>query len=292
MKRYGAVIAVVVLMVGVRFSAAQLTLGGDLNPACINMRIVEDICWTSGVIPVPYPCAHLSFWMPKWIVDTQAGYANLGGQHFHFHDATVKPVTQGFAINDPCRGCLVPTLNAVVSHFYDSRSDGDWHAAQSTAAMPLPIDLMRVGIWGRAYPRVGYVTHPSPASASGLAATRAFNIARYPFDLWPDAGNYRLNGCRLPDCGPLLPNALPPQVGPLPCLNLERPVRHGCHNAGLDLRSVFDRASANGAYTWVVWKRKRCTLPMPLQACAYQLEGLSKNNRCFNVSTAGWGGGG
>ena len=46
------------------------------------MSIREDICWTSSIPPVPYPCAHLSFWQPKWIVETHAGYANLGGNHF------------------------------------------------------------------------------------------------------------------------------------------------------------------------------------------------------------------
>ncbi len=288
MKRAGVLAAVLALVAGAGVSRAQLVIGADVNRACIGMRIVERICWGTDALglPVPYPCADLSFWQPKWVVETRAGYANLGGRHFHFHDARVEPVTQGFAFNDPCRSCAVPTLNAIVTHFYDSRDDGDWHAAQSTSAMPAAIDVMRVGWWGRAYPRVGYVTHPSPLSASGLAATRAFNIARYPFDLWPEAGNLR--DLR----APILPNALPPLVGPLPCMNLESPSRRGCHNAGVDLRGVFEQASADGAYRWVIWKRKRCTLPIPLQACAYALEGLRKNNRCFNVSTAGWGGGG
>ena len=100
----------------------------------------------------------------------------------------MKPVDQGFAFNDPCMGCVVPTLNAVVDHFYDSRDDPEWKTAQRATPMPTAVDLQRIGWWGRLYPRVGYVTHNSPLSASGLAATRAFSLARQPVDLWPVAG--------------------------------------------------------------------------------------------------------
>ncbi|MDE0204530.1 MAG: hypothetical protein OXP66_00665 [Candidatus Tectomicrobia bacterium] len=271
-----------VAMVGAaEYASAQLTMGGGLNKDCIDMNIQEDICWTSSIPPVPYPCAHLRFWQPKWIVQTHAGYANLGGDHFHFHHGKVKPVDQGFAFNDPCMGCVVPTLNAVVDHFYDSRDDPEWKTAQRASAMPTAVDLQRIGWWGRLYPRVGYATHTSPLSASGLAATRAFSLARQPVDLWPVAGKYRLDGCQLPQCGPIVPPASPPAVGFLPCMNLEVPARRGCYNAGVNLLNAFDQAASDGRYKWVVWKRRRCTLPMPLQACAYALEGLPKDNSCF-----------
>ena len=276
MKRRTGMMAAtaVAALLGIGIGLGQgLTMGGDLNPACISMRIVYDICWTTSIPPVPYPCAHLRFWQPKWTVETRADYANLGaGRHFHFHDAKVKPVTQGFAFNDPCRSCIVPTLNAIVPYFYHSKEDPGWHREQSTSRMPLAIDAMRVGWWGRNYPRVGYVTHTSPVSSSGLAATRAFNIARSPFDLWPNPGNLRNL------YAPLIPNA----VGiALPCMNLEDPARCPCHRAGFDMRNVFDRAAPDGRYKWVIWKPRRCTLPLPLQWCAEVLNGLPKANRCF-----------
>ena len=277
-SRIGVLTVVLALVLGTGSASGQLTIGSGLNRSCIDMSVQEDVCWTSSIPPVPYPCAHLRFWQPKWIVETEAGYANLGGEHFHFHHAKVKPVTQLFAFNDPCQSCVVPTINAVVDHFFDSRDDDDWHSAQSTSAMPTAVDLMRIGFWGRAYPRVGYATHPSPLAASGLVATRAFNLARQPVDLWPVAAKYRLDGCQLPECGPIVP---PANVGFLPCMNLETPARRGCHNAGVNLLNVFDRAAADGRYKWVIWKKRRCTLPMPLQACAYALEGLSKDNSCF-----------
>ena len=269
------------MMGGAGYVGGQsLTMGSGLNQDCIAMNIQHDICWTSSIPPVPYPCAHLRFWQPKWIVETQAGYANLGGDHFHFHEAKVKPVDSGFAFNDPCTSCVVPTLNAVVDHFYSSVDDPEWKTAQSATAMPTAVDLQRIGMWGRLYPRVGYVIQNSPLSASGLAATRAFSLARQPVDLWPVAAKYRLSGCTLPQCGPIVPPASPPAVNFLPCMNLEVPARRGCRNAGVDL-SAFDQAAADGAYKWVVWKRRRCTLPMPLQWCAYQLEGLGRDTTCF-----------
>ena len=274
-------VCVAVLVGAAEYSSAQLTLGAGLNQDCIEMSIQEDVCWTSSIPPVPYPCAHLRYWQPKWIVETEAGYANLGGNHFHYHESKVKPVDQGFTFSDPCSGCAVPTLNAVVDHFYDSRNDPEWKTAQSTSAMPTTIDLQRIGFWGRLYPRVGYVTHSSPLAASGLAATRGFSLARQPVDLWPVAAKYRLDGCLLPNCGPIVPPASPPAVNFLPCMNLETPSRRGCYNAGVNLLNVFDQAASDGRYKWVVWKRRRCTLPMPLQWCAYALEGLSSNNSCF-----------
>ena len=281
MRRNIRIIAAFLAVLGMGSAEAQLSMGSGLNKDCIKMSIREDICWTSSIPPVPYPCAHLRYWQPKWIVETRAGYANLGGESFHFHNAKVKPVDQGFAFNDPCRSCVVPTLNAVVDHFYDSRNDPEWKTAQSASVMPTAVDLQRIGLWGRLYPRVGYVTHPSTLAASGLAATRGFSLARQPVDLWPVSGKYRLDGCQLPSCGPIVPPASPPAVGFLPCMNLETPVRRGCHPAGVNLLSSFDRAAADGRYKWVIWKKRRCTLPMPLQWCAYSLEGLRKNSTCF-----------
>ena len=246
---------------------AQLSIGSDLNPDCINMRIVYTTC---GVIP--YPCAKIRFWQPKWIVKTTAdkGFANAGGQHFHFHDARVEPVTQGFAFSDPCAGCVVPTLNAVVDHFYDSKDDPEWKTAQKGQAMPPEVANLNMLFWGGAYPRVGYVNHPSPACASGLAAVRAFNIARQPFDLWPNQGNLRNT------YAPLLPNAANII---LPCMNMEKPRRMVCHRAGhLDKPWLLPVAptSADGEYKWVIWKRRRCTLPLPLNWCAEELNGKAK----------------
>ena len=248
-------------------ASALLSIGSDLNPDCINMRIRYTTC---GVIP--YPCAKIRFWQPKWIVKTTAdeGFANAGGQHFHFNNARVEPVSQGFAFNDPCRGCAVPTLNSLVTHFYDSKDDPEWKTAQKGQAMPAQIANLKMLFWGGAYPRVGYVNHPSPACASGLAAVRAFNIARQPFDLWPNQGNLRNT------FAPIVPNAANII---LPCMNMEKPKRMVCHRAGhLDKPLLLPIApsSPDGEYKWVIWKRKRCTLPLPLNWCADALNGYAK----------------
>ena len=148
-------------------------------------------------------------------------------------------------------------------------------------------DHQRIGWWGRLYPRVRDTpTHTSPLSAFGAGGlvvlnAPAFSLARQPVDLWPVAGKYRLDGCRLPQCGPIVPPASPPAVGLLPCMNLEVPARRGCHNAGVNLLNAFDQAAADGRYKWVVWKRRRCTLPMPLQACALRPGGAGKGQQLF-----------
>jgi len=271
MKRHGVMICVPATVLTVLLAAsalpasAQLSIGSDLNPDCINMRIHYTMC---GIIP--YPCAKIRFWQPKWIVKTTEDFANAGGQHYHFNNARVEPVTQGFAFNDPCAGCVVPTLNAVVTHFYDSKDDSEWKTAQKGQAMPPEIANLKMLFWGGAYPRVGYVNHPSPACASGLAAVRAFNIARQPLDLWPNQGNLRST------YAPIVPNAANIV---LPCMNMEKPRRMVCHRAGhLDKPWLLPIAptSPDGEYRWVIWKRKRCTLPLPLNWCAEQLNNKAK----------------
>ena len=247
-------------------ASAQLSIGGGVNQSCISMRIVWTTC---GIIP--YPCAKLSFWQPKWIVSTRASQENQGGTHYHFHNAVVRPVNHLFAFNDPCTGCTVPTLAALVPAFYVSHADPAWRLAQSPVPPPPPLPI---GFWGGAYPRVGYVRHPTPVVASALAAVRAFNIARQPIDLWPVSGLVR-------PTVPLVPTAQ--GVGLLPCMSRRfTPIPPGCFSAGFDAMTLaVSPASPTGIYEWVIWKRRQCYVPFPLNWCADALNGLPKLNACF-----------
>ena len=263
--------ALVLGMGGVSPSAA-LFIGGGVNQGCISMRITYSTC---GIIP--YPCAYMSYWQPKWIVSTTAGFSggvqNQGKPHYHLQNAVVRPVDHLFQFSDPCTGCVVPTPGSLVPAFYESYTDPAWRVAQAPL-MPPDIMALRIGVWGGAYPRVGYVTHPTPVVASALTAVRAFNIARQPIDLWP------LSGLVRPTI-PLVPHAQ--GVGLFPCMSRRfTPVPPGCFSAGFDLGTLMvSPASPTGVYEWVIWKRRRCVVPLPLNLCAESLNGLPKLNACF-----------
>ena len=288
--------------------------GWNANKQCIDLKIRRRIC---GSCPFCWPCADIKYWVPKWKVKAERrkqgnkvqgpGGQGHGGQgDLHFFHVKVEPMTKGI-FQQPCNenrsctgGCLRPTIGAIVDHFYDSRNDPDWllnnERMTQDRTMPPWAQYMMIapptGTWGLAMPRGGYVVHTSPLAASGLASLRGFNIARYPFDLWPDQGYYRLNGCSLPDCGPLVPNAQFPEVGPFPCMQPEKPKRLGCAAAGLDFSNLigsgdFPGQNRDGKYTWVIWKHRSCTCPWPLGYCAEQLRGLGDNNRCIAPGNLG-----
>jgi len=269
-KRYGvlAVLVAVVLGGGAAPVGAQLTIGPSVNPLCINMHISYHLC--GGILP--YPCATMTFWEPRWIVDVKAEMSDKQGTHYHFHNVVVRPVTQGFAFNDPCTGCVVPALRALVPAFYTSAGDPLWRAGQAPVAPP-HIVAAKVGLWGGLYPRVGFVKHPSPCAASGLAAARGFSIARAPLDLWPVMGAVR-------PTVPLVPTALGIV---LPCMQAQLPpLPAPCFRAGFDFGLLTAApAMPGGFYEWVIWRRKACTLPLPLNWCAEALNGLAKGNLCF-----------
>ena len=188
--------------------------GFDANDACIDLKINYRIC---GSCPFCWPCADIRYWVPKWEVEAgrdndSRGRPSRGEGELHFFQVKVKPMTKGF-FQQPCNesrscvgGCFRPTIGAVVDHFYDSRRDADWllnnDRMTRERTMPPWAQLMMIapptGTWGRALPRAGYVIHTSKLAASGMASLRGFNIARYPYDLWPDRGHYRLDSCRLP----------------------------------------------------------------------------------------------
>ena len=254
---------------------AQLSFGSGVNQSCISMRITYSLC---GIIP--YPCAYISFWQPKWIVSTRATQESTGRPHYHFHHATVRPVDQLFTFTDPCSGCAVPMPAGMVPAFYESTADPLWRAGQAPV-MSSTVQALWIGpipplpgAWGPTYPRVGYVSHPSPVVASGLAAVRAFNIARQPIDLWPVSGAVR------PSI-PLVPMAQ--GVGPYPCMCRRfTPVPPGCFRAGFDMGTLMPSpASPTGIYEWVIWKRRTCVLPVPVNWCAEALNNLPKLNACF-----------
>ena len=270
MSRRSRVVGAVAVMLALGAPAArgQLTMGASVNPLCINMRITYSTC---GIIP--YPCAYMSFWQPKWLVTTKAEVRNQGGQHYHFNNVVVRPITVGFAFNDPCAGCVVPLPAAVVPAFYESVSDPLWRTAQGPVPMPPTVLAYKVGLWGGYYPRTGFVVHPSPVVASALAATRGFDIAREPIDLWPAPGVLR-------PTVPLVPTA---QRIVLPCLCANvPPLPLPCVRAGFDFGTLMAAPfTPGGVYEWTIWKRKTCVLPLPLNWCAEALNGLAKGNWCF-----------
>jgi len=277
MKRRTWIVWAVALVLGLGgvSPSAALFIGSGVNQGCISMRITYSTC---GIIP--YPCAYLSFWQPKWIVTTRATQETTGRPHYHFHHAVVRPVDYLFTFSDPCAGCVVPTPASVVPAFYESVTDPGWRAAQAPVMTPAvqglwigPIPPLP-GAWGPSYPRVGYVNHPTPVVASGLAAVRAFNIARQPIDLWPVQGLVR-------PTIPLVPHAQ--GVGLYPCMCRRfTPIPPGCFSAGFDLGTLMPSpASPTGVYEWVIWKRRSCVLPLPLNLCAESLNALPKLNACF-----------
>ena len=274
MRKKTVIVWIVALVLGMGSvsPSAALFFGGGVNQSCISMRITYSTC---GIIP--YPCAYLSFWQPKWIVSTTSNFSggvqNQGRPHYHLQNAVVKPVDHLFMFTDPCAGCVVPTPASIVPAFYESWSDPAWRVAQSPFMTP-EITALRIGTWGGAYPRVGYVTHSTPVVASALAAVRAFNITRQPIDLWPVSGLLR-------PTIPLVPHAQ--GVGLYPCMSRRfTPIPPGCFSAGFDFGTLMaSPASATGVYEWVIWKRRSCVLPLPLQLCAEELNALPKLNACF-----------
>ena len=102
------------------------------------------------------------------------------------------------------------------------------------------------GNWGRALPRSGHVIHSNKIAASGMAALRAFNISRYPVEVWPQEGFIRtpiaFPGVDGP--APIGQPAVFPFVGPFPCTHLIDNNKTGLRGttafpAGVDLGSVF-----------------------------------------------------
>jgi len=311
MRRRVLLAALGAAVAGLAGAAQGQIFGGDWdgNQACIDMKISYRIC---GACPFCWPCADISYWLPKWEVDASRdrdsrGRPSRGDGELHFYQVKVKPMNKGI-FQQPCNesrscvgGCFRPTIGAIVDHFYDSRKDEDWllnnDRMTRERVMPPWVDFMRIapptGTWGRALPRAGHVIHTSKLAASGMASLRGFNIARYPYDLWPEPGHYRLDSCQLPSCGPLVPNAQFPEVGPFPCMQLEKPARLGCAAAGFDFSNAL-RSTApdyerdeDGKYTWIIWKHRTCTCPVPLGYCAEQLRGLGDDNRCVAPGSLG-----
>ena len=102
------------------------------------------------------------------------------------------------------------------------------------------------GNWGRALPRTGHVVHSNKIAAAGLAGLRAFNIARYPVEVWPQEGFLRtpLSHPRIDGPAPIGQPAIFPWVGPFPCTHLMDNHLTGLEGtqafpAGVDIASVF-----------------------------------------------------
>lgn len=174
-------------------------------------------------------------------------------------------------------------LPSYVDFFYDSREDRCWSdesilqcgstggsgcpfnsfsaemnggvspGATSASCSMKPLggfDFWRIappfGNWGRALPRTGHVIHSNKIAASGLAALRAFNVSRYPVEVWPQEGFMRLPLSH-PDVdgpAPIGQPAIFPWVGPFPCTHLMDNDRTGLRGTiafptGVDLRSIF-----------------------------------------------------
>lgn len=199
--------------------------------------------------------------------------------------AFLMPCTRNNAcIGIPTPEASPSMLPNYVEFFYDSREDRCWsyesllqcgstggsdcpfnaHQAEMTGQVSNPLsgnaackmrplgafDYWRIappfGNWGRALPRTGHVIHSNKIAASGLAALRAFNIARYPVEVWPQEGFLRLPLSH-PDMdgpAPIGQPAVFPWVGPFPCTHLMDNDKTGIRGtiafpAGVDLGSVF-----------------------------------------------------
>ena len=94
-----------------------------------------------------------------------------------------------------------------------------------------------------------------------------------PVDLWPAAGLLR----------PTIPLVPAAQTVVLPCMCPSVPsLPLPCFRAGLDAGMLLPApAMPTGTYEWVILKRKRCALPLPLNWCAEALNALPKANLCF-----------
>ena len=162
--------------------------------------------------------------------------------------------------------------------------------------------------WGNALPRTGHVTHSSATAASGLAALRAFNVARYPVDVWPQFGFQRtpvafFGKDELDGPAPIGQPAVMPWVGPFPCMHLRpnadtgllydpsKVVGTDCFPAGLWLedamgqpyhkatKKAWDDANDTGRkagnpqkpenFDWVFWRYRKCTCPWPSPSALY-----------------------
>ena len=267
-KGFAAALLLAALALGAQSAHGQLTLGASLNPQCINMHITYSTC---GIIP--YPCAYLSYWEPKWLATTKAEAQNQGDQHYHFNNVVIRPLTVGFEFNDPCAACVVPRPAAVVTTFYESFTDPLWRAGQAPMAMPPVVESYRVGVWGGYYPRIGFVVHPHPVVGSALAAVRGWDIAREPVDLWPTAGVLRPTIPLIPNAQNILLPCMCPNIPPLPM---------PCFRAGFDFGMLAAAPfTPGGIYEWTIWRRRSCVLPLPLNWCAEALNGLPKGNLCF-----------
>lgn len=198
--------------------------------------------------------------------------------------AFLMPCTRNNAcIGVPTPEASPAMLPNYVDFFYDTREDRCWsdesilqcgstdgsqcpfnaHQAEMTGQVSNPLssssctmrplgafDYWRIappfGNWGRALPRTGHVIHSNKIAASGLAALRAFNIARYPVEVWPQEGFLRLplSNPAVDGPAPIGQPAIFPWVGPFPCTHLMDNDKTGLRGttafpAGVDLASVF-----------------------------------------------------
>ena len=217
-------------------------------------------------------------------------------------------------VKDPCWGKEVHLHVGAVGAEDWNRCSSDWSGLDG--------DVKAIGLfvafnipppypfgWGNALPRVGHVTHSSAGAASGLAALRAFNVSRYPVDVWPQFGFMRTPVTHVGEDGlkgpaPIGSPAVFPFVGPFPCMHL-RPnattglywnpgsSSHGsdCLPAGVWLEDAMGQpydATKKGAFEdanvtrrqnnqkqvpenfdWVFWRHRRCTCPWPSPSALY-----------------------
>ena len=137
---------------------------------------------------------------------------------------------------------------------FDAEMNGNVSPATSSSSCSMKplgaFDFWRIappfGNWGRALPRTGHVIHSNKIAAGGLAALRAFNVSRYPVEVWPQEGFMRLPLSH-PDVdgpAPIGQPAIFPWVGPFPCTHLMDNDRTGLRGtiafpSGVDLGSIF-----------------------------------------------------
>ena len=257
------------------------------NPNCAQFTILGPcLC---GFPPTP-SCLQVAYWEPGWLVETVkvpgdtaiapiqqtlqvvgppqhvlggggAGNSPGSGQtNLHFNEAHVMTFPR--LLGGPCTGCQAGQTQSFNVH-YLSEIDPLWRLAVGGASLLDLLGLGQLGVWAPLYPRIGFAIHGSEPVGSGIAATRALDIAANPF------GDLTHPESRV---------TLTPTGGYSRCCQLASPVQTHCFNVGTN-PALWETGtgSATGKYTWIFWRFQTCCIPPGDVWCGFLLGGYGAN---------------